>query len=142
MPKAAPTEVIVHRIEFQESERKLLESYLLAYSAGKVGELGQGLGIPEIAKMLDDPLKIVQVAYSLATIIEFFGIETGWPTAADAGGWYEERQSKLARMKAEREEAGGSTGVAGQILDTLRVLFGIDPSPRWGEDGQWHYSTE
>ena len=86
MPKAAPDEVIIHRIEFQESERKLLESYLLAYSAGKIGEMGQGLGVPEIAKMLDDPLKIVQVASSLATIIEFFGVETGWPTAADASG--------------------------------------------------------
>ena len=133
MPKAAPDEVIIHRIEFQESERKLLESYLLAYSAGKIGEMGQGLGVPEIAKMLDDPLKIIQVAYSLATIIEFFGVETGWPTAADATGWYAERQSKLERMNAERKAAGGSIGVTGQLLDTIRTLLGIDPSPRWDE---------
>lgn len=134
MPKAKPSQVITHRIEFQESERRLLEAYLIAYSTGKVGELGQGLGIPEIAKMLDDPLKIIQVAYSIATVIEFFGIETGWPTAADAAGWFDEKQTKLERMKHERREAGGSIDPISQIIDTLRVLFGVDPSQRW-EDG-------
>lgn len=131
MPKAAPDQVVIHRIEFQESERRLLENALLAYSVGRAGDLAQGLGVPEIAKMLDDPLKIIQVAYSLATVMEFFGIETGWPTAADAAGWYSERQSKLERMQAERTEAGGSIGPIGQLLDTVRTILGIDPSPRW-----------
>lgn len=32
MPKAAASQVIIHRIEFQESERRLLESVVTAYS--------------------------------------------------------------------------------------------------------------
>ncbi len=32
MPKAAPTQVIVHRIELQQTERQLLESAVAAYS--------------------------------------------------------------------------------------------------------------
>lgn len=36
MPKAAPTQVIVHRIELQETERSLLEAAVASYSVRNV----------------------------------------------------------------------------------------------------------
>ena len=38
MPKAKPTQVIVHRIELQETERKLAERYVNAKSVESVGK--------------------------------------------------------------------------------------------------------
>ncbi len=35
MPKAAPTQVIVHRIELQETERKLVEQYVVTNTISK-----------------------------------------------------------------------------------------------------------
>ena len=35
MPKAKPTQVIVHRIEFQEKERDILEMYALSKSTNR-----------------------------------------------------------------------------------------------------------
>tara|TARA_B110000881_G_C18267138_1_gene360881 strand:- start:92 stop:364 length:273 start_codon:yes stop_codon:yes gene_type:complete len=36
MPKAKPTQVIVHRIEFQEKERDLLESYAISKTINNI----------------------------------------------------------------------------------------------------------
>ena len=36
MPKAKPTQVIVHRIEFQETERELLEALVITKSANNI----------------------------------------------------------------------------------------------------------
>ena len=38
MPKAKPDQVVVHRIEFQESERELLSSVTAAYSIGRIAD--------------------------------------------------------------------------------------------------------
>lgn len=38
MPKAAPTQVIVHRIELQETERRLLETATAAYAMRNVSK--------------------------------------------------------------------------------------------------------
>jgi len=126
MPKAKPTSTVVHRIELQTREREMLEQYLAAYTLRSAGSFAEGMGAREIAKMMDDPLKIIQVAYSIATIAELLGYETGWPTAGDFSQWYEEYQAKSRQMAIDREECGGSVGVLGQILDSLRVLFGAD----------------
>ena len=38
MPKAPPDQVIIHRIEFQETERRIIEQLAMAYSVDKVSE--------------------------------------------------------------------------------------------------------
>ena len=43
MPKAKPSQVIVHRIELQEKERELLEAYV---GGSVVKDVGQGLAVP------------------------------------------------------------------------------------------------
>ena len=43
MPKAKPTQVIVHRVELQEKERELLEAYV---GGSVVKDVGQGLALP------------------------------------------------------------------------------------------------
>ena len=43
MPKAKPTQVIVHRIELQEKERDLLESVVVGNT---VKNIGQGVALP------------------------------------------------------------------------------------------------
>lgn len=135
MPKAKANQIITYRIELQDKEREVLESYLAAYSLGRAGELLQGLGIPEIAKSMKDPIQMIQVFYSIAMVIEFMGFETGLPTPADFGDWYNEKQSKLGAMKADREAAGGGVSVAEQFLDTIRTILGVDPSRRWEDNG-------
>lgn len=69
MPKAKPDEVIVHRIELQQSERDMLETAIGAYSMNQVME------------PLVEILKDVSAVYTLITLYELItGKETGIPT--------------------------------------------------------------
>jgi len=92
------------------------------------GAVLEGLGIPTMAENMDDPLEMVKIFYSVAMVLEFLGIETGLPTPADFVGYQQESQN----MAAKRAEAGGTTSVWGQFLDTIRTVLGVDPSKRWG----------
>tara|TARA_B100000029_G_scaffold469127_1_gene506741 strand:+ start:329 stop:727 length:399 start_codon:yes stop_codon:yes gene_type:complete len=131
MTKRKPEKVIEYRISLQDKEREMVESLTTAMYLSSGAKALDALGIDEITKMLDDPTKLIQVFYSIAMILEAMGFETGLPTPMDFGSWYGERQSKLAQMKADREAAGGDVSVVGQVLDTFRTLFGVDPSERW-----------
>lgn len=133
MPKAKPDRIVIHRIEFQTKERELLETLVATQAIGNVGKILDGLGVDdfvrEISKMLDDPAKILQVAYSIATILEMFGWESRWPTAADFMDWWAERDAKMEQVAARREEVGGDTNVAKQIVDLFRNLLGMPYKP-------------
>jgi len=74
-----------------------------AYSAGRAGMVMQGIGIPELTKQMSDPMQMVQIFYSIAMILEFLGIETGLPTPADAGPYWDELKKSLEK---KWEEAG------------------------------------
>jgi len=126
VPKAKPTSTEAIRIELQTREREMLEQYLAAYTLGRAGVLAEGLGVPEFVKMMKDPKEVVEFLYSVAIVAEALGIETGLPTPVDAVQWFQEYQARSAQMAIDREECGGSVGVLGQILDSLRVLFGAD----------------
>jgi len=149
VPKAAPTEVVVHRIEFQQKERELLEQLQASLLVRNTGTFLHGLGVPEFVKYMKDPTEIIGFLYSVATIAEALGIETGLPTPVDAVQWWEEYQAKSRQMAIDREECGGDTSVLGQILDTLRVFFGASDEvlrSRWncpeeGENPQGGAST-
>jgi len=129
------TKVIEHRITFGTKERQLLESYQEAYIVGNVGTLLDGLGIPEITKQFKDPTEMIGVFYSIAMVLEFLGIETGLPTPADFGTWYEEWQRKQEQMAVEREMRGGSTSVWAQFLDMWRATLGVKPRSGDGANG-------
>lgn len=57
-----------------------------------------------IIETLDDPTKIIQIAYSIATILEIFGFETGLPTAGDLPEvleWFTKRGLKQDQAVSE-----------------------------------------
>jgi len=131
MTKRDPDQVIEYRISLQDKERQLLESYVTAYMMGNAGRLMEGIGIPEITKQLKDPSEMIGIFYSIAMLVELMGIETGLPTPVDFLPWFQEYQQKSQSMAEKRAEAGGSTSVWGQFLDTWRTVLGVDPSVRW-----------
>jgi len=74
--------VIEYRITLGTKERMIAEDIATSIRISSFN--------PEsILETLDDPTKIVQIAYSIATIIEMFGFETGLPTAGDLPEVYE-----------------------------------------------------
>jgi hypothetical protein len=133
MPKAKPDRVVIHRIEFQDKERELLEAFIATQAVGNVGTILDGLGVDdfvrEISKMLDDPLKILQVAYSLATILEMMGWQSRWPTATDFVDWFLERDAKMEQVAAEREFHDYPDNFVKQIVDMFRNLLGMPYKP-------------
>ena len=57
-----------------------------------------------ILETLEDPTKIIQIAYSVATILEIFGFETGLPTAGDLPEvleWFTKRGLKQDQAVSE-----------------------------------------
>jgi len=111
MPKAKPDQVVIHRIEFQDKERELLETYLAIQGVGKVGELAQGLGISELTKDLSEPDKVIGTLYGIATVLEAMGFETGLPTPVDLAQWWMERDAKMEQVAAQREMTGALLGM-------------------------------
>ena len=69
MPKAKPTQVIVHRIELQEKEREMLETLVVTKAASNVA-----LGINNVTM----------------PIIAGFGAYTAYMTAKAAEGWFDD----------------------------------------------------
>ena len=131
MSKNKPKETIEYVIRLQDKERQLLESYMTAYLMGNAGRLMEGIGIPELTKQMKDPTEMIGIFYSIAMVLEFIGIETGLPTPFDFDEYWREYQTKSQTMAEKRKEAGGTTSVWGQFLDTMRTAFGVDPSKRW-----------
>ena len=148
-PKARADNVVIHRIEFQEKERELIEQLLASNLLKNSGAFLGGLGVPEFVKYMKVPTEVIGFLYSVATIAEALGIETGLPTPVDAVQWWEEYQAKSRQMAIDREACGGDVSVLGQIIDTLRVLLGADEEvlrSRWncpeeGENPQGGAST-
>jgi len=129
MPKAKPDRVIIHRIEFQEKERELIETFLAVQGVGKVGNLAAGLGIPELTKDLSEPEKVIGTLYGIATVLEAMGFETGLPTPVDLAQWWMERDAKMEQVAAQREMIGAPDNVLKQIIDLFRGLLGMPYKP-------------
>ena len=99
--------VIEHRITFGTLERELLRDATTSYRL-------QSLKIPETLNFLDDPLRLIQVLYSVAIILEVLGIESGLPTPVDAANWFRERD-----VTGEKIRDSGNKS----ILQTLTEFF-------------------
>ena len=83
--------VIEHRITFGTKEREILADLSTSYRI-------EALKVPELLNFLDDPSKIIEVAYSVAIIAEMFGFETGLPTPVDLLHWFQERDATGAKV--------------------------------------------
>jgi len=87
MTKKKVDQVIEYRISLQDKQSEQLDSLIAAVQFKQVssglGSVLQGLGVSEITKTLKDPTEMIQIFYSIAMILELFGIETGLPTPAD-----------------------------------------------------------
>lgn len=68
--------VVEHRITLGTKERELLGDLSTSYRVNV-------LKIPEVLDFLDNPTNVIKFMYSIATIAEILGVETGLPTVAD-----------------------------------------------------------
>jgi hypothetical protein len=114
--------VIEHRISLSGVERRALQS--LATS-----ERLKAIDLQGKLEILEDPEKVIAIMYSIATIIEIFGIETNFPlpTITDV-------QQYLNELKQKREFAENFTNIPGAAVtgsfaeykgNPLRLIFDI-----------------
>lgn len=93
--------VIEYRHTLGTYERQMLNDIAVSYRISAIN--------PEtILKILEDPLKLVQIAYSVATILEMFGFETGLPTPADIPELIEWFQNKGIKQDVPKSETNPS----------------------------------
>ena len=70
--------VVEHRITLGAIERELLSDISLSYRIQSVDGWGE-----KYLKILEDPLRLIQIAYGIATLLDLVGIESGLPTPGD-----------------------------------------------------------
>ncbi len=121
MPKAAPTQVIIHRIELQETERKMLETAVAAYSIRNVTK-----GVFNLTSDVTTVVVLI-IVYEWVTgnevINEAFllALATGGDLAgALADNWNSYRQT--AEYREDYDER--ATSVVGGLRNLLDNLIG------------------
>ena len=127
MPKKPADQVIIHRIEFQETERELLKSVLTAYSFRNVTK-----GIFNLTSDVTTAvLLIIAVEYVFKiTILDdvlLGALGLGTVTAASLAGALAESWANYTSTNAYREEyydrAGSVTGGIHNIFDQIIGAF-------------------
>lgn len=100
--------VIEHRVTLGSFERKMVEDFSTSYRIKAVAP-----ALNDAAKILEDPLRIIQIAYGIATLLELLGMETGLPTPGDLPELYE--------WITQRDLAGNPISQSGQssIFQTI-----------------------
>jgi len=90
MSKNKPKETIEYVIRLQDKERQLLDDLLLSFRI-------QSLDIVGLLKILEDPSRVVQIAYGIATALEIIGIETGFPipTVVDVFDYLKQKETAV-----------------------------------------------
>ena len=114
MPKAAPSQVIIHRIELQETERRILEQFVNAYT------------FEQVSNPVVEILKDVSALYAVVTMIELFtDIDLPITTPADGAEiWDAVKDAWNTRREAYPDEPGAGS-LAMLVKDTLmRFFFG------------------
>jgi len=87
--------VVEHRISLGTFERNLLQDIATSYRV-------QAIDPEAMFKILEDPLRIVQIAYGIATTLELIGFETGLPTPGDIPElyqWFDQRAKEVGETK-------------------------------------------
>jgi len=102
MPKAKPTQVIVHRIELQEKEREYLETLQMSQSIKNIGFAAAGASVP---------------------VLGFFGYKAFKEWAGQDEGTVFDFLNKEGRDKLNerRKEVGFWAGLKEVIFDPLGV---------------------
>jgi len=123
MPKAKPDQVVVHRIEFQESERELLSSVTTAYSIGRIAE--------PLVKLLNDVTGTITVLTLLAASGILAGISFTFIYDPDAItdpleqwlGQYQEAKEQAELAANVYSEAGGPLR---GLIDLIEYATGVN----------------
>ena len=100
------------RITLGTKERQLLQDVSTSYRI-------QSLDVEGMLRILEDPTRIVQIAYGIATVLEMFGIETGLPTAGDLP----ELIQWLREKREYTDPYTGETGLRRSFWDVLTQLW-------------------
>ena len=110
MPKAPPDKVIIHRIEFQESERRLLEQVAMAYTIDKASESVSQL------------TTLIVLVFGASAVVSKWDDFEAWYTRKRAegqlGGWYGGTDPDAYDENAT-SVIGGIQNLINNILDTL-----------------------
>jgi uncharacterized membrane protein YjdF len=110
MPKAPATSVVIHRIEFQESERRMLEVALAAYSVDKASE--------SVAQLTN----LIVLIFGAAVVADKWDELLDWYTRQRAegqqGGTYGGTDADVYDEKAATL-VGGIQNLINNILDTI-----------------------
>ena len=129
-PKALPDQVIVHRIEFQESEREIIRDLAMAYQFNKVTE--------PIVELINDNTTMLLILGAAAAYLGFTYIppklEEGLNLLAD---FQEQLEHAIEQGVIVRERVGaardfavwnapGPLGPAYRGIDWLERQLGID----------------
>ena len=85
MPRTKPAQVITYRIEMGTKERMLIQE---AFTTYRLQSLLESNLLTEVTK---NPLAMIAFIEAILTMIEFFGIETGFATPIDAYDWLKNR---------------------------------------------------
>jgi hypothetical protein len=123
MPKAKPDQVVVHRIEFQESERELLAGMTGAYQFNRIAE--------PLVKLLNDVTGTVTVLTLLAasglvagiTFIFVFDPEAITDPIEQFLGQYQEAKEQAAALGDVYGSAGGPLR---GIIDVIELVTGTN----------------
>lgn len=122
LPKAAATEVIIHRIEFQESERRLLEAVVTAYSFRNVtrGIFNLTSDLTTVVILLIVMEYITGKEFLTGAILAALATGEGFASAL-ADMWNQFRQTD--EYRANYEERGSS--VLGGLINVFENFLGI-----------------
>jgi hypothetical protein len=102
--------VIEHRISLSGVERRALQSLVTSERLKAIDLQGK-------LEILEDPTRIIQIAYGIATALELIGIESGFPlpTISDVTDYFSERD-----VMGEIATETGRQSIKDFVLDFLR----------------------
>lgn len=137
MPKKPLDNLEGIRIEFQDSERELLEGFLFSYRMQALGP---------VMNILKDPLEVFGIAVSISCVLEYLGpkfgynIETGIPCpsewkdiiqgAKDSYAQAVADQDLPADQRSDRDNVGPKI-MEGEWLGALGSAVGNILNPNW-----------
>lgn len=131
MPKAAPTQVVIHRIEFQESERELLRQVATAYTVDRVSK-----GVYNITSDTTTVVCLV-ILYEIVTgedtgVLDAIANITGDLTGALVNGFRSYRNSQQYQEEYQ-ERATSVFGGLRNLLDNIIWALTGGPVDRFNE---------
>ena len=114
MPKRAPDQTVTIRIEMQESERRMLEQLINAYT------------LEQVSNPIVEILKDASALYAIVTMIELFtDIDLPIATAADTGEIWDAIKTTWQARREQFPDEPGAGSLAMIVKDFLVEFFGI-----------------